>query len=137
MSYESQNDDQLMAELEGEFADLIGDSGDGSTLSAEFQELEAELFDVPELADFDVMGFSALASDDPVEAQADMLFLGGFLKGKVSKLIKKLLKIIKSKGAKAANCAKKLAEAIKAFKAKQYVKALRLAYQVFLCLKKL
>ncbi|MEN8167187.1 MAG: hypothetical protein ABFR65_06875 [Pseudomonadota bacterium] len=125
-----QNLDQELQELEVEFADfgLEGDDFDVEDMD-EFAELDVEV----DAAGFDELGdeggeLSALGND------ADVAFLGGFLKRKVAKLIRKLLRLVR-RCRRCRKCARLLANAIRCFRRGRYACALRYAYRTYRCLR--
>ena len=131
--------------------DLFSNDADFAALSDEFEEfslledefgeegmgaleaLEQELASVPELNDeVGAMSIDMLTED----AQMEMQFLGGFLKRKVAKLLKKLVNLLRRHGAKLAHCVPVVTEAIRLFKKGKYIAALRKVYQAYKCIKK-
>ena len=134
---------QELQELEAELSELATDfeefemaSGeDGGPSSSELSELDAELSgtEFEELGldadDVGVADIRAMSGDE-----ADMLFFGGWIKRKVKKLIRKIVRLVK-KYRKLASCVPKVTAAVVAFKARKWVTALRRAYSAYRCIK--
>ncbi|AWW73757.1 hypothetical protein CD351_04885 [Erythrobacter sp. KY5] len=130
---------ELEAEL-GELANDFGDfemsdedsagasSGDLGELQAELSGTELEVFGA-DFGDGDVMSLSSMA-----DSEADALFAGRFLKNKVQKLIRKLIRLVK-KYRKLASCVPKVTAAVVAFKSGKYATALRRAWAAYRCIK--
>ncbi len=123
-----------LEEMEEVFAELDADFEEmemfGLEEEGEFSELDQEM-KAAGLLDSSEVSFSSLAEDD-----LDLLFLGGWLKRKVRKLIRTSYKIVKKYGKKCAPCAAKLANTVRLFKKGKYAAALRSAYNTYKCVKK-
>ncbi len=135
---DQQNVDALLAEMDAEFGELT-ESGFGLSDMDDpaLQEFEAELAGFAELGgDFDSLSFDAMTADEPLEAQADMQFISGFIKRKVLKLLKKIVRIVRAKGPALASCVPLVTKAIQLFKRGKYFSALRYAKKAYDCIKK-
>lgn len=121
-----------LSELDAEFAEMDMDVAELEEASSEFDELDAE-FSAAGLDDEggSVSGLSTLAESD-----ADVAFLGGFLKRKVKKLLQKLFRLVRRYGRRCAKCVPLLRRAVRLFRAGRYAAALRAAYAAYRCIKK-
>ncbi len=117
-------DTELM-ELAAEFEEL----GIDEEATEEFSELNAELRGTDLGEDMEVMAFSM--SDDP-EVNA---FFFNYFRGKVRKLIRKLIALVRRYG-DCAQCVGKVTKAVKLFKQKNYVAALWEAKNAYSCIRK-
>jgi hypothetical protein len=125
--------DQELQELAAEFADLGFDGADLSALDDDvFKQFEATV-QAAGLGggEFESMSLETLADD-----QADLAFLGGFLKGKVKKLLDKLVALVRRHGPKLARCVPLVTKAIGLFKAGKYASALKAAYDAYRCIRR-
>jgi hypothetical protein len=125
--------DQELQELAAEFADLGFDAADLSALDDDvFSEFEATVQDAGlGGGEFESMSLEMLADD-----QADLAFLGGYLKRKVKKLLDKLVALVRRHGPKLARCVPKVTKAIVLFKAGKYASALKAAYDAYKCIRR-
>lgn len=125
--------DQELQELEAEFADLgFGDADLNALDDDTFNEFEAVVQDAGlGGGEFEAMSVDMLADD-----RADLAFLGGWLKGKVKKLLNKLVTLVRRHGPKVARCVPKVTKAIVLFKAGKYASALKTAYDAYKCIKR-
>lgn len=125
--------DQELQDLAAEFADLGFSDADLSALDdSAFNQFEALVQDAGlGGGEFEAMSFDMLADD-----QADLAFLGGWLKGKVKKLLNKLVALVRKHGPKLARCVPVVTKAIALFKAGEYASALKAAYDAYKCIKR-
>jgi hypothetical protein len=125
--------DAEFRELDADFVELAELEADlGPEALAEFEQLEQEV----QAAGLEpaASSFEALTQDG-FEGQADMLFLGNFLKKRARKLIQKLVEQVR-KHRKCASCARIVAEAVRLFGQGKYAAALRKAYEAYRCIRK-
>ena len=129
--------DSFDTDLAGAY-DLEGLADKGlSELADELDEAGLEEFSVEAFGaddeDFDLAGLS-----DGEEPSADAAFVSGFIKRKVGKLLKKLIQLLKkySKLRRCKKCVRLVTKAIRAYKHRKYVSALRYAYKASRCFKR-
>ncbi len=123
--------DAEIREVESEFVEMgIEESELGSEDLEEFAALEQEIKAAGMLESAEV-GLSAMAEDD-----LDVQFLGGFLRRKVLKLIKKLIALVRRHGRRCARCAALLRRTIQLFRRGKYIAALRSAYATYRCIRR-
>lgn len=129
-----------LAGLEAEFKEFDAEFG------LEEEELEPEAFgamteleEEMELAGISEFGegvgeevsFASLGMEEP-EVQA---FFLGWIKRKVRRLIRKLIGIVRRYARKCAPCVRMLAEAIRLYRRRRYLSALRQAYRTYRCIR--
>lgn len=124
----------ILNELDDDFLELslmedeFGEMGLGA-----LQDLEQELASTPELGgEMSAMGIDML-TDDP---QVDLLFLDGFLKKKVKKILNKIVALVRRHGPRLAKCVPAVTAAVVLFKKGKYLAALTAAYRAYKCIKK-
>lgn len=103
-------------------------------LDSEFGEAFAELD-----AEMDAAGIKGLELDtmslgEMSDNEFDEKFIGNFLRNKAKKLIARLVRLVKRYG-KCAKCAPKVVAAVKYYKLKKYVSAIRAAYDAYRCIR--
>jgi len=123
--------DAEIREVESEFVEMSIEEGElGAEDLEEFTALEDEIkaAGIMESAE---AGLSAMAEDD-----LDVQFLGGFLRRKVLKLIRKLIALVRRHGRRCARCAALLRRTIQLFRRGKYIAALRSAYATYRCIRR-
>lgn len=128
------NFESEFAELNSEFSEMaMADEQFGDEGLQAFQQLEDEL---ASFAEFSAEGVGAMTFDSlSAEPQADMQFLWGYLRSKVLKLLNYLVAAVRRYGPKLQPCIPTVIAAIRAYKAGQYLTALRLAYSAYRCIR--
>ncbi len=123
--------DAEIREVEAEFVEMsIEESELGSEDLEEFAALEEEI-KAAGILESSEAGLSAMAEDD-----MDVQFLGGFLRRKVLKLIRKLIALVRRHGRRCARCAALLRRTIQLFRRGKYIAALRSAYATYRCIRR-
>ena len=122
------------AVLDDDFSELLMEEDEfGADNLGVLQELEQELASSPELSgELGVMSIDMLVEDP----QVDMLFLGGWLKKKARKIIRKIVSLVRRHGPRLAKCVPAVTAAVVLFKKGKYIAALRAAYSAYKCIKK-
>jgi len=123
--------DAEIKEIESEFVEMsLEESELGTEDLEEFTALEEEI-KAAGIMESSEAGLSAMAESD-----LDVQFLGGFLRRKVLKLIKKLIALVRRHGRRCARCAALLRRTIKLFRRGKYIAALRSAYVTYNCIRR-
>lgn len=126
---ELQELDAEIGALADDFEDLTNDF-DEESMEA-LSELDTVLAGSGlDIADSGSGDLNAL-TDDPLDAQ----FLGGWLKKKVAKLIRKIVALVR-RYKSCASCVPKVTKAVSLFKRKKYAAALRAAYDAYRCIRR-
>lgn len=128
--------EELQAEFEVLDAEFEGFGLSEAELASDdfdlLNELEAEAQEAGLLdADFEAMSLSTMADD-----AADVAFFGGWIKRKVKKLIRKLLRLIRKYGSRCKSAIPLVAAAVAKFKAGKWLSALRAAYKAYRAIKR-
>jgi len=128
-------------ELEAEFKELeaefgLAEEGLGPDELGAMSELENEM-DLAGISEFEEgvgeeVSFASLGMDEP-EVQA---FVGGWIRKKVRRLIRKLIGLIRKHAKKCAKCAPLLVKTIRLYRRRKYFSALRQAYLTYRCIRR-
>lgn len=123
--------DAEIKEIESEFVEMsLEESELGAEDLEEFTALEEEI-KAAGIMESSEAGLSAMAESD-----LDVQFLGGFLRRKVLKLIKKLIALVRRYGRRCARCAALLRRTIQLYRQGKYIAALRSAYATYSCIRR-
>lgn len=132
MDHELKELQAALSELDAEFGELDMGIAESDESSAEFDQLDEEF----SAAGLDEGEGSASSLGDLAVSDADVAFLGGFLKNKVRRLLQKLFRLVRRYGRRCARCIPLLRRAVSLFRAGRYVAALRAAYAAYRCIKR-
>jgi len=123
--------DAEMKDIESEFVEMdLEESELGSEDLEEFTALDEEI-KAAGIMESSGADLSAMAEND-----LDVQFLGGFLRRKVLKLIRSLIKIIRRHGRRCARCAALLRRTIQLYRRGKLIAALRSAYATYRCIRR-
>lgn len=124
--------DQELQELNAEFEEF---GLDETNLSTEEAKSLAELDELVQSTGLGEDEFEAMSLDDFAESQEDVVFAQRWIRGRVRRLLKRLIALVRRYGPRLTTCVPLLKEAINLYRRRKYFAALRKCFQTFRCIK--